>query len=143
MPFKSKKQERYMYAKHPAIAKRWAQMYGGADPQNNFLPQYEHDITKPGKPKKPATGLMPAFPKKGKSVLDKGLDATPKQFNNPTHRTPSMKRPNPNSYGPVGKGYKPAEPKGVHISAAKRKLKKKSRPTKTNPIGGRLYSGSD
>jgi hypothetical protein len=28
MPFKSTKQRRYMYAKHPKIAKRWAKKYG-------------------------------------------------------------------------------------------------------------------
>ena len=28
MPFKSEKQRRYMYAKHPAIAKRWTEKYG-------------------------------------------------------------------------------------------------------------------
>jgi hypothetical protein len=28
MPFKSARQRRYMYAKHPKIAKRWATKYG-------------------------------------------------------------------------------------------------------------------
>lgn len=28
MPFKSEKQRRYMYAKHPSIAKKWAKKYG-------------------------------------------------------------------------------------------------------------------
>lgn len=28
MPFKSKSQQRYMFAKHPQIAKRWAKEYG-------------------------------------------------------------------------------------------------------------------
>jgi len=28
MPFKSKAQMRYLYAKHPKIAKRWAKEYG-------------------------------------------------------------------------------------------------------------------
>ena len=28
MPFQSEKQRRFMYAKHPAIAKRWAAEYG-------------------------------------------------------------------------------------------------------------------
>jgi hypothetical protein len=28
MPFKSEKQRRYMWAKHPKIAKRWAHKYG-------------------------------------------------------------------------------------------------------------------
>jgi hypothetical protein len=28
MPFKSKKQRAFMYAKHPKIAKRWAKKYG-------------------------------------------------------------------------------------------------------------------
>ena len=28
MPFKSAKQLRFMYAKHPDIAKRWAKKYG-------------------------------------------------------------------------------------------------------------------
>jgi hypothetical protein len=28
MPFKSAKQRRYMYAKHPAIAKKWTKKYG-------------------------------------------------------------------------------------------------------------------
>jgi len=28
MPFKSKKQEKYMFANIPAIAKRWAKKYG-------------------------------------------------------------------------------------------------------------------
>lgn len=27
-PFKSKAQQRYMFAKHPKIAKRWAKKYG-------------------------------------------------------------------------------------------------------------------
>ena len=30
MPFRSEKQRRYMYAKHPSIAKRWAKKYGNA-----------------------------------------------------------------------------------------------------------------
>jgi hypothetical protein len=28
MPFKSAKQRRYLYAKHPKIAKRWTKKYG-------------------------------------------------------------------------------------------------------------------
>jgi len=28
MPFRSAAQRRYMYAKHPAIAKRWTKKYG-------------------------------------------------------------------------------------------------------------------
>lgn len=28
MPFKSEAQRKFMYAKHPAIAKRWAEKYG-------------------------------------------------------------------------------------------------------------------
>lgn len=28
MPFKSAKQRRFLYAKHPKIAKRWAKKYG-------------------------------------------------------------------------------------------------------------------
>lgn len=28
MPFKSKKQRRFMFANHPKIAKRWAKKYG-------------------------------------------------------------------------------------------------------------------
>lgn len=28
MPFKSEKQRRYMFAKHPTIAKKWAHKYG-------------------------------------------------------------------------------------------------------------------
>jgi len=28
MPFKSEAQRRYMYAKHPKVAKRWADKYG-------------------------------------------------------------------------------------------------------------------
>lgn len=28
MPFRSAKQRRYMFAKHPQIAKRWAKKYG-------------------------------------------------------------------------------------------------------------------
>jgi len=28
MPFKSEKQRRFMYAKHPEIAKRWTKEYG-------------------------------------------------------------------------------------------------------------------
>jgi hypothetical protein len=28
MPFRSAKQRRYMYAKHPSIAKRWSKRYG-------------------------------------------------------------------------------------------------------------------
>jgi len=28
MPFKSVKQRKFMYAKHPTIAKRWAKKYG-------------------------------------------------------------------------------------------------------------------
>lgn len=30
MPFKSARQERFMFAVHPAIAKRWASLYGNA-----------------------------------------------------------------------------------------------------------------
>jgi len=28
MPFKSTKQQRYMFAKHPKIAEKWAKKYG-------------------------------------------------------------------------------------------------------------------
>lgn len=28
MPFRSAKQRRYLYAKHPKLAKRWAKKYG-------------------------------------------------------------------------------------------------------------------
>ena len=28
MPFRSKRQRRYMFARHPKIAKRWAKKYG-------------------------------------------------------------------------------------------------------------------
>ena len=28
MPFRSKAQRKYLYAKHPKIAKRWAKKYG-------------------------------------------------------------------------------------------------------------------
>jgi len=28
MPFRSSKQRRYMYAKHPKLAKKWAKKYG-------------------------------------------------------------------------------------------------------------------
>lgn len=28
MPFRSKKQRAYLYAKHPRVAKRWARKYG-------------------------------------------------------------------------------------------------------------------
>lgn len=28
MPFRSRKQRKFMYAKHPRIAKRWAKKYG-------------------------------------------------------------------------------------------------------------------
>lgn len=28
MPFKSKSQQRFMFSKHPKIAKRWAKKYG-------------------------------------------------------------------------------------------------------------------
>jgi hypothetical protein len=28
MPFRSAKQRRYMYAKHPKIARRWSKKYG-------------------------------------------------------------------------------------------------------------------
>jgi hypothetical protein len=28
MPFKSRKQMRFMFARHPRIAKRWAKVYG-------------------------------------------------------------------------------------------------------------------
>jgi len=30
MPFKSEKQEKYMFANHPKIAKQWAKEYGNA-----------------------------------------------------------------------------------------------------------------
>lgn len=30
MPFKSEKQRRFMYAKHPDIARRWTEKYGSA-----------------------------------------------------------------------------------------------------------------
>jgi len=29
MPFKSKKQRKFMWAKHPRIARRWTKKYGG------------------------------------------------------------------------------------------------------------------
>jgi hypothetical protein len=28
MPFRSKKQRAYLFAKHPAVAKKWAKKYG-------------------------------------------------------------------------------------------------------------------
>jgi hypothetical protein len=41
MPFKSDAQRRFMYAKHPGIAKRWRREYG---PQTN-LPEKKTDKT--------------------------------------------------------------------------------------------------
>ncbi len=38
-PFKSYKQERYMFAKHPEIAKRWAKKYGGVKKPKNYKPK--------------------------------------------------------------------------------------------------------
>lgn len=40
MPFKSEAQRRFMYAKHPAIAKRWSKEY----PSQGKLP--EHKVQK-------------------------------------------------------------------------------------------------
>lgn len=33
MPFKSKKQEKYLWAKHPVIAKKWEKKYGTYKPK--------------------------------------------------------------------------------------------------------------
>lgn len=35
MPFRSKAQMKYMFAKHPDIAKRWAKKYGGVKGKGN------------------------------------------------------------------------------------------------------------
>jgi len=40
MPFKSQKQKKFMYMKHPEIAKRWSKEY----PNQSNLP--EHSISK-------------------------------------------------------------------------------------------------
>ena len=37
MPFKSEKQRKYMWAKEPAIAKRWTEKYGGKSKKKGGL----------------------------------------------------------------------------------------------------------
>ncbi len=57
MPFQSEKQRRFMYAKHPEIAKRWTEEYGseiGGD----------HEKKSKKKAKKSTEGLKKAY--KGK-----------------------------------------------------------------------------
>ena len=36
MPFKSFKQQSFMFAKHPEIAKKWADKYGTKDKPDNY-----------------------------------------------------------------------------------------------------------
>lgn len=38
MPFKSFKQQAFMFAKHPKIAKKWADKYGALDKPGNYKP---------------------------------------------------------------------------------------------------------
>jgi len=38
MPFKSYKQQRYMFLKHPEIAKRWADKYGTKEKPKGYKP---------------------------------------------------------------------------------------------------------
>lgn len=49
MPFKSAKQERFMWAKHPNIARRWAHTYGSYESRNE---SFTADHEKPKKKKK-------------------------------------------------------------------------------------------
>lgn len=38
MPFRSYRQQKYMFAKHPKIAKRWADKYGTKRKPRNYRP---------------------------------------------------------------------------------------------------------
>lgn len=46
MPFKSAKQERFMWAKHPSIARRWTHKYGSYESRNE---SFHADEEKPKK----------------------------------------------------------------------------------------------
>jgi len=39
MPFKSYRQQRYMFLRHPKIAKRWAKKYGTLKKPKNYRPR--------------------------------------------------------------------------------------------------------
>jgi hypothetical protein len=42
MPFQSKRQRRFMFARHPEIAKRWANEY----PNQKNLPEKKHSMNR-------------------------------------------------------------------------------------------------
>jgi hypothetical protein len=46
MPFKSKAQRKFMYAKHPALAKKWEDKYGSG---GKSLPEHVKPKAKPRK----------------------------------------------------------------------------------------------
>lgn len=39
MPFQSEKQRRYMWANHPAVARRWARKYGDTPSKGKYNPK--------------------------------------------------------------------------------------------------------
>jgi len=55
MPFESQAQRRFMYVRHPAIAKKWSKEY----PNQGKLPEHKRTALH----KKIKTGMAKAFPK--------------------------------------------------------------------------------
>lgn len=66
MPFKSPKQEAFMWAKHPDIAKRWVGEYGHAEGYSSYVKNRKKG-KKPGKKK---ASLSDAFERAARMVSD-------------------------------------------------------------------------
>lgn len=78
MPYKSAKQRRFMHAKHPQIAARWDEKYGGKV-QKGFLKPMASTHPGPQKVQAPATKMVTKAPKKNALDTRLGL-AGPKPF---------------------------------------------------------------
>lgn len=63
MPFQSEKQRRYMWAKHPAIARRWSAKYGDTpvSGKNKNRPSEEEMDRQRSKQKRQRTGYLPPY----------------------------------------------------------------------------------
>lgn len=61
MPFASEKQRRYMWAKHPAIARRWSQKYGDDIKRKSPRPSEEEMDKERMRKKRQRTGLLPPY----------------------------------------------------------------------------------
>ncbi len=65
MPFKSSSQRAYMYATHPALARRWEKL----TPKNRDLPKHDHSDSESNESQKPG---VPRLPRKNGAKRDFG-----------------------------------------------------------------------